>query len=98
VSATLGLDRIIKHPIRVRDAARSAQRPDEGGVRWRLELRPSRRHGLVHLDGLVQLLVLAEAHEQRVVGALVGLAPLAMHLLEQLQHPKNTKARVHIST
>jgi hypothetical protein len=37
-------------------------------------------------------------HEQRDVGALVGLAPLALHLLEQLQRLENTKARVHVST
>ena len=37
-------------------------------------------------------------HEQRDVGALIGLAPLALHLLEQLQRLENTKARVHVST
>ena len=59
---TLGLNRIIKHLIRVGDAARSTQRPDIGGICWRVKLHPSPYHGLVHLDGLVQLLVLAETH------------------------------------
>jgi len=61
---TLGLNRIIKHLIRASNAARSTKHPDKRGVRWRLKLHHSHFHGLVHLDGLVQLLVIAETHVQ----------------------------------
>lgn len=91
----LALDPVVEHLVCIRYSPCTTQRPDECRISWSFKLHRGTNHGFVNIDGLVELLVLAEPHEQSVVCSLIRLASLGLHLLEESKRSHGVALDAH---